>query len=62
MDIKRIWNNWIVRNVVLAVAAVLVVVTLVSVFVNRGCTDTPTHAVVSGKSMRISREPRRPGA
>ena len=36
MDIKRIWNNWIVRNVVLAVAAVLVVVTLVSVFLNLG--------------------------
>ena len=36
MDIKKIWDNWIVRNVVLAVAAVLVVVTLVSIFLSLG--------------------------
>ena len=36
MDIKKIWDNWIVRNVVLAVAAVLVVVTLVSILLSLG--------------------------
>lgn len=36
MDIKKIWGNWIVRNLVLAVAAVLVVVTLVSIFLSLG--------------------------
>ena len=36
MDIKKIWGNWIVRNLVLAVAAVLVVITLVSIFLSLG--------------------------
>ena len=36
MDIKKILNNWIVKNVLLAVAAVLVVVTLVSIFLSLG--------------------------
>lgn len=36
MIVKKIWDNWIVRNLILAVAAVLVFVTLVSVFLNLG--------------------------
>lgn len=36
MIIKKIWDNWIVRNLILAVAAVLVLVTLVSIFLNLG--------------------------
>ena len=36
MTIKQIWDNWIVRNLILAVAAVLVFVTLVSIFLSLG--------------------------
>ena len=36
MIIKQIWDNWIVRNLILAVAAVLVFVTLVSIFLSLG--------------------------
>jgi len=36
MTIKQIWDNWIVRNLILAVAAVLVFVTLVSLFLSLG--------------------------
>lgn len=36
MGIKKIWGNWIVRNIVLAVAAVLTLVTLVSILLSLG--------------------------
>ncbi len=36
MTIKQIWDNWIVWNLILAVAAVLVFVTLVSIFLSLG--------------------------
>ncbi len=36
MIVKKIWDNWIVRNLILAVAAVLVFVTLVSIFLSLG--------------------------
>ena len=36
MGIKNIWNNWIIRNLLLAVAAVAVLVTLVSILLSVG--------------------------
>lgn len=36
MIVKKIWSNWIARNIILAVAAVLALVTLVSVLLSLG--------------------------
>ena len=36
MIVKKIWGNWIARNIILAVAAVLVLVTLVSTLLSLG--------------------------